>query len=879
MLEKTYNTKLLEKKYYKAWENSHAFESGNLAKQPYTIMMPPPNVTGSLHLGHALTFTLQDILIRYHRMKGYDALWQPGTDHAGIATQMVVERQLAEKGIKRHDLGRAGFLKEVWDWKATSGGEILEQLKLLGASADWRRERFTMDDASNRAVNKVFVDLYKQGLIYRDQRLVNWDTHFQTAISDLEVDHRDEEGTLWHLKYPIVDSEEYITVATVRPETFFGDTAVAVHPDDERYQHLIGRKVRLPLINREIPIIADLHSDPEKGSGAVKITPAHDFNDFAVGKRHSLEIINILTSHGLLNDQVPKAYQGKSIKEARKQVLEDLEALDLLGAQEKINHAVPYGDRSGVVIEAYLTDQWFLDAETLAGPAIEAVKSGKTKFVPKNWEKTYFEWMNNIEPWCISRQIWWGHQIPAWYGPDGTIFVDESQAGADSQALKHYGHAAQLTRDNDVLDTWFSSGIWPFSTLGWPENNPDLKRYYPTDVLVTGFDIIFFWVARMMMMGLHFMKDVPFKTVYIHALVRDANGQKMSKSKGNIIDPREMIDAYGSDALRFALAVLATPGRDVRMSTEKVESSRNFITKLWNATRYLQMNECAYNTVFDPKKVKSPLNQWIIGELATVTKKLESSFADYHFAEASQALYQFTWKTFCDWYIEFSKPILMGSDPEAKVETRECLGWVLGQLLHLLHPFIPYVTEELWHELGGKDLLIGSRWPSFEGLDFPESQEEINWVITVISEIRSLRAEMNISPATKLTVIVNRPNLLTSDRIARHQQLLLGLGRLESISVDTQAKAAGCLQLVVDQESMLIPLKGVIDLEAEQLRLEKELLKVQQEMDVITKRLGDQAFVSKAPDHIITENRTRYAAREETKTQLQQAIDRIRNIA
>jgi len=880
MLEKTYSSKLVQEKYYQTWENAHAFQSGNLQKNPYTIMMPPPNVTGSLHLGHALTFTLQDILIRYHRMKGYDALWQPGTDHAGIATQMVVERQLAEKGINRHDLGRGGFLKEIWAWKATSGNTILEQLKLLGASADWKRERFTMDDASNRAVNKVFVDLYKQGLIYRDQRLVNWDTHFQTAISDLEVDQREEEGTLWHLKYPVVGSDQFISVATTRPETFFGDTAVAVHPEDPRYQHLIGQKVRLPIIHREIPIIADLHSDPEKGSGAVKITPAHDFNDFSVGKRHNLPMINILTPTGRLNEHVPSAYEGKSIKEARLQVLEELTDLGLLEYQEKIMHAVPYGDRSGVVIEPYLTDQWFVDAEKLAGPAIEAVKSGRTTFVPKNWEKTYFEWMNNIEPWCISRQIWWGHQIPAWYGPDGTLFVAETEQEAEAQAQQHYGASVVLSRDPDVLDTWFSSAIWPFSTLGWPKNNPDLKRYYPTDVLVTGFDIIFFWVARMMMMGLHFMKDVPFKIVYIHALVRDAQGQKMSKSKGNIIDPREMIETYGADALRFALALLATPGRDIRMSQEKVESSRNFITKLWNAARYLQMNHCKYEKTFDPLKVQSPLNQWIIGELAQVTTKIETSLQQYHFAEVTQALYQFTWKTFCDWYIEFSKPILMREDSAAKQETQQCLGWVLGVLLHLLHPVVPYITEELWQELGGEGLLIQASWPMLQGVSFIEPQEEINWVIQLISELRSLRAEMNIAPSIKLKVIVDRPGPFTPLRLSRHRELLLSLGRLDAIEIADVSleNSKGCLQLIVGQEGMLVPIKGVIDIETEHLRLTKELQKVHQEMQVIMKRLGDEAFVSKAPTHIIEENQQRYAARQETQAHLQQALEKLRGL-
>ncbi|HWA46855.1 MAG TPA: valine--tRNA ligase, partial [Dongiaceae bacterium] len=622
MLEKTFRPDEVEKKHYAAWEAAGEFAAHPESNQtPYTIMMPPPNVTGSLHMGHALTFTLQDVLIRYERMKGRDALWQPGTDHAGIATQMVVERQLAQQGIKRTDLGREKFLEKVWEWKAESGGAITHQLRRLGASADWPRERFTMDEGLSLAVRKVFVDLYRQGLIYRDKRLVNWDPKLHTAISDLEVQQKESKGHLWHLRYPIEgETGRYLVVATTRPETMLGDTAVAVHPEDERYKALIGKHVILPIVGRRIPIVGDDYADPETGSGAVKITPAHDFNDFEVGRRHSLEMINIFDRDARINENAPEAYRGLDRYKAREKVVAEFEALGLL---EKIDdHALtlPYGDRSGVVVEPWLTDQWYCDAKTLAQPAIKAVEEGRTVFVPKQWENTYYDWMRNIQPWCISRQLWWGHQIPAWYAPDGKIFVAMDEEEAKALARKEYGRDVALTRDSDVLDTWFSSGLWPFSTLGWPQETPELKRYYPGDVLVTGFDIIFFWVARMMMMGIHFMGDVPFRTVYIHALVRDEHGQKMSKSKGNVIDPLELIEKYGADALRFTLAALAAQGRDIKMSENRVEGYRNFATKLWNATRFAQMNECKPVASFRPATLRDPVNRWIVGRLVAATR-------------------------------------------------------------------------------------------------------------------------------------------------------------------------------------------------------------------------------------------------------------------
>jgi len=662
MLEKNYRPQDVEAKQYERWQQGGAFACGQTEGDTFTIVIPPPNVTGSLHMGHALNNTLQDVLIRFERMRQRDTLWQPGTDHAGIATQMVVERQLDGEGLTRHDLGREAFIDRVWQWKEESGGLISRQLQRLGASCDWRRERFTMDEGLSAAVLKVFVELHKQGLIYKDKRLVNWDPKLHTAISDLEVEQREVEGRLWHLKYPIEgQAGRFIVVATTRPETMLGDTAVAVHPDDERYADLVGGHAVLPLVGRRLPIVADLHADPEQGSGAVKITPAHDFNDFEVGRRHDLELINIFDHNACLNDAVPETYRGLERYAGRKKVLADLEAERLVAEVEEQLHVVPYGDRSGVAIEPWLTDQWYVDAATLAQPAIAAVEQGKTRFVPVQWENTYYEWMRNIQPWCISRQLWWGHQIPAWYGPDGEIFVAHSETEALAAAEKHYGKPIELKRDEDVLDTWFSSALWPFSTLGWPEATPELERYYPTDVLVTGFDIIFFWVARMMMMGLHFMGEVPFHTVYIHALVRDEKGQKMSKSKGNVMDPLELIDQYGADALRFTLIAMAAQGRDIKMSTGRLEGYRNFATKLWNAARFCQLNECRPRADFDPASLQLSANRWIVGEMVRLGERLVEALEAHRYNEAANALYQTTWGVFCDWYVEFIKPVLQAT--------------------------------------------------------------------------------------------------------------------------------------------------------------------------------------------------------------------------
>ena len=732
-------------------------------------MMPPPNVTGSLHMGHALNFTLQDILARYQRMQGRDVLWQPGTDHAGIATQMMVEKQIAAEGKNesRREMGREKFLERVWQWKKKSGDMITRQLRRLGASCDWSRERFTMDDDLNRGVIRAFVQMYREKLIYKDKRLVNWDPKLLTAVSDLEVEPREVKGHMWHFRYPLVDDpEKYICIATTRPETMLGDGAVAVNPKDDRYKHLIGKYATLPLTDRQIPIIADEHADPEKGSGAVKITAAHDFNDFEVWMRHRDKdyfkkqkdggLINLFDEHARMNDNAPEAFRGLDRYKAREKVLADLEALGLIDKIENIVHTVPHGDRSGVVIEPWLSEQWYCNTKILAAPAIEAVEKNRTKFVPEQWANTYYAWMRNIEPWCISRQLWWGHQIPAWYGPDGKVFVAESEDEAKTEAQKNYGKAIELKRDEDVLDTWFSSGLWPFSTIGWPKDTPELKRYYPTDVLVTGFDIIFFWVARMMMMCMHVMKDaktkegkdwVPFKDVYIHALVRDEKGQKMSKTKGNVIDPLDIIDKYGCDALRFTLANMSTPGRDIKLAPARIEGNRNFATKLWNAARYCQMNECKWDAKFDPAAVKHTVNKWIIGETKLAADKIAGLLDDYRFDLASAAAYDFIWNNFCDWYLEFTKPILTGADEAAKTETRATTAWVLGQMLHFLHPFMPFITEELWDQFVGDGLLMTQKWPVLAD-KIVVATTGINWVKKLIEEIRAVRVELNVPGAT-----------------------------------------------------------------------------------------------------------------------------------
>jgi valyl-tRNA synthetase len=886
MLEKTFESKDVEQKHYALWEKSGVFAADvKTNKAPYCIPMPPPNVTGSLHMGHALNMTLQDILSRFERMQGRDVLWQPGTDHAGIATQMVVERLLADEGKTRHDLGREGFLKRVWEWKEHSGSTITGQLRRLGATPDWSRERFTMDEGLNKAVNKVFVQLYKEKLIYKDKRLVNWDPKLHTAISDLEVEQRETKGNMWHFKYPIKgEADRFITIATTRPETMLGDTAVAVHPSDERYKDLVGKMVVLPIVGREIPIIADEYADPEKGSGAVKITPAHDFNDFEVGKRHSLPMISIMDKDAKINDNAPAEYRGLDRFAARKKVLAEIEALGLLEKVDTHTYMLPYGDRSNVVIEPLLTDQWYCDAKTLAQPAIKAVEEGRTQFVPANWTKTYYEWMHNIQPWCISRQLWWGHQIPAWYGPDNAVFVAETEAEAKAEAKAKFGRDVEIARDPDVLDTWFSSALWPFSTLGWPEKTEEVKRYYPAETLITGFDIIFFWVARMMMMGLHFMGDVPFRKVYIHALVRDEKGQKMSKSKGNIIDPLKLIDEYGADALRFTLTALAAQGRDVKLSPARVEGYRNFATKLWNAARFCEMNGCALKLDFKPGSVTNTINKWIISELAAVSVKTAEALKAYRFNDAAMHLYHFTWGTFCDWYIEFTKPLLNGADEQVKQETRDTTGWVLDQLLLLLNPMMPYLTEELHMHLLGKseaspdkaDWLQSKSWPEFDAkITDKAAQAEMNWVVRLISEIRSVRADMNVPAAAQIKMLLKGASRENAARLKTYNDIIRRLARLESAEATDAPAPKGSVQTVVDEATIVLPIADVVDIDQERLRLRKEIEKVDANIDRINKMLNNQGFLAKAPEEVVEEQKEARAEAENVKAKLSQALRQI----
>ncbi|WP_370155452.1 valine--tRNA ligase [Ferrovibrio sp.] len=883
MLDKTYSPQDVEARLYKAWEEGGCFRQGVKSGRPYTIALPPPNVTGSLHMGHALNHTLQDILIRWQRMRGRDALWQPGTDHAGIATQMVVERQLAEKQQNRHDMGREKFVERVWQWKAESGGMITGQQRRLGESCDWSRERFTMDDGLSHAVRKVFVELYREGLIYKDQRLVNWDPKLLTAISDLEVEQHEVKSHLWYFRYPVEGmADTFITVATTRPETMLGDTGIAVHPEDERYQALVGKYAILPIVGRRIRIVADEYSDPEKGSGAVKITPAHDFNDFEVGKRHSLEMINIFDRHAHLNENVPEKYRGMERFAARKAIVAEMEELGLVEKIEPNRHMVPHGDRSQVVIEPWLTEQWYVNAAVLAKPAIEAVEKGDIQFVPKNWEKTYFDWMRNIQPWCISRQLWWGHQIPAWYGPDGRVFVAYDEAEAQAEAAKHYGKAVDLTRDEDVLDTWFSSALWPFSTLGWPEQTPVLGSHYPTDVLVTGFDIIFFWVARMIMMGLHFTKTAPFHTVYIHALVRDEKGQKMSKSKGNVMDPLDIIDKYGADALRFTLSIFAAQGRDVKMSEQRVEGYRNFATKLWNAARFAEMNGCVLPDDFDPKAPEGIINKWILGRLAQAVRDVDAALEAYRFNDAAGALYHFTWGTFCDWYLELIKPALTGEDAALKAETQATCAYVLRQLIHLLHPFMPFVTEELWDKLYGRPdgFLMLRSWPG-DGVRSEDkaAAAEIDWLIRLIEGVRGARSALNVPAGAKIAMQGIGDDAELIRRLLRHSDPIKRLARIETITMEQAAptgeQAQGCARIVIDGTTFVLPLAEVIDIAKEKERLGKERDKALAEIAKIDAKLGDASFVSRAPEAVVEEQKERRGSYSAQAEKLADALQQL----
>lgn len=881
MLEKTFDFTAREKEIYDRWENSGAFKCGQRPDaDPFTIILPPPNVTGSLHIGHALNHTLQDILIRWHRMRGRDVLWQPGMDHAGIATQMVVERQLDAGNMRRIDLGREKFIDRVWEWKEESGGIIFNQMRRLGQSCDWSRQKFTMDDGFVEAVVKKFVDLYNDELIFKAKRLVNWDPALCTAISDLEVEQREVNGNYWHFKYP-VDGEEgrFLTVATTRPETMLGDVAVAVHEDDERYQDLIGKTLTLPLVGRKMIVVADEHADPDKGSGAVKITPAHDFDDHQVGKRHNLENINIFDQHAKLNDNVPEKYRGMDRFEARKIMVQDMDALGLLEKVEPTVHMVPYGDRSGVVIEPWLTDQWYVDAETLAKPALEAVEKGETTFVPKTWEKTYFEWMRNIEPWCVSRQLWWGHQIPAWYGPDGETFVAQNESEAQKLATAHYGKPKELKRDEDVLDTWFSSALWPNATLGWPDETPELKRYYKSDVLVTGFDIIFFWVARMMMDGIYFMDgEVPFETVYVHALVRDKHGAKMSKSKGNVIDPLELSDKYGADALRFTLAAMEAQGRDIKMSDKRVEGYRNFGTKLWNAAKFCEMNDC-FTTArdFDPKSATQTVNKWIIGEAEKAADQVTKSLEAFRYNDAAAAAYHFTWGTFCDWYIELIKPQFF-DDGDEKTETQQTAAWVMDMILKMLHPFMPFITEELWQNLSenrNTDLILAA-WPEYDAANVDQNAAaQMNWIIQLISDLRTARAEMNVPAGAKLDMLVSGATNSTNNAINAQSDVLIRLARLENIDTLNGDAPKGAISVVVGEATYYLPLAGVIDIEAEKARLSKSLEKLEKEISSVSGRLKNDSFVSKAPPHVIEENKKGLAEAEIKADKIKEALTRL----
>ncbi len=838
-----------EKNIYSDWEKSDSFKSKKNTES-YSIMMPPPNVTGSLHMGHALTFTIQDILIRYHRMQGKEVLWQAGTDHAGIATQMVVERKLAEQGIDRRTLGREKFIEKVWEWKKESGGSINNQLRRLGASADWSRERFTMDEGLSKAVKKVFVDLYNDGIIYKDKRLVNWDPKLLTAISDLEVEQRDQEGSLWHIKYPI-DKDNFIVVATTRPETLLGDSAVAVHPDDTKYKNLIGKLCQLPLVDKNIPIIADEYADPEKGSGAVKITPAHDFNDFEVGKRHQLEFINIFDEFAKINENAPKRFQGLDRFEARKLILEELTQLGLLIKEEKQEMVIPYGDRSGVIIEPWLTDQWFCNAKKLAIDPIKSVKENITTFVPKNWENTFFNWMENIQPWCISRQLWWGHQIPAWYGPDNKSFVALSQEDAKLMAQNHYGKKVELKQDEDVLDTWFSSALWTFSTLDWPNNTYELDRFYPGNVLVTGFDIIFFWVARMMMMGSHFMNETPFKDIYIHPLIRDEKGQKMSKSKGNIIDPLVLLDKYGADTLRFTLTALLNPGRDVKLAEERVKGYKSFTNKIWNAANFLNLNDVKFIDQIDSDTINLDSSKWILKEFEEVQKKYFANIEKYQFHEIASLIYHFTWHTFCDWYIEFIKSDF--KDPKKSDETKKISGWVFVQTLKLLHPIMPFITEKLWLSLVDKDSFLMSQ--NFIQVNFDQSfdnsKKYILKIIEILTSLRNLRADLNISYKNEIDIIINTKNNNLIDFITNYQTEFKRLLKIKSILFEENTSQKKSAFIVLNDITILIPLDGIVDVDKEIIKLENKKNTYNEKLKSILGKLNNKAFIEKAPDNVI----------------------------
>ncbi len=884
MLSKSFSPAEAEPRLYDGWERSGAFAARpGSAAAPFTVMIPPPNVTGSLHIGHALTMTVQDILVRWRRMQGRDALWQPGTDHAGIATQMVVERLLASEGTSRQALGRDAFTERVWRWKAESGGAITRQLRRLGASLDWPRERFTMDEGLSRAVREVFVTLHSQGLIYRDRRLVNWDPKFQSAISDLEVESREVRGHLWYVRYEVADEPgRFLTVATTRPETMLGDTAVAVHPGDARYRDLVGRLVVLPITGRRVPVIADSYSDPEKGTGAVKITPAHDFNDFAVGQRHGLAMPSVIDRAGRVtlaeidaDSAFLRGLAGVDRAEARTLIVAELERLEALERVEPHVHQVPHGDRSGVPIEPLLTVQWYCNAAELAKPAIAAVESGATRFEPRQWENTFFAWMRDIQPWCISRQLWWGHRIPAWYGPDGAVFVAHDEAQAQAQAAAQYGVATPLTQDEDVLDTWFSSALWPFSTLGWPDATADLARYYPGDVLVTAFDIIFFWVARMMMMGLRFMGEVPFRVVAMHGLVRDERGQKMSKSKGNVVDPLALIDRFGADALRFAVAALTGPGRDVKLGPAKVEEYRSFVTKLWNAARFCEINGALPGGTWTPADATLPLSRWVLAEASRAVAEASAALEAFRFDDYAAACYRFTWGVFCDWFLELAKPSLAGAEAP---ELRQVAAHVLGIVLRLLHPAMPFVTEALWDELGygSAGSLIRAEWPvAFDVPAAEAARAELGWLVRLIGEVRAVRAEMNVPPSALAPVLLRDA---APESLARGTRWAEAIGRMARASRFGAVEGdvpAGSAQLVMGGETVVLPLAGLIDFGAEHARLDRERQQAVKNGEAARRKLDNPDFIARAKPEVIEENRERVRTAEQEVARLEAAMARV----
>lgn len=901
MMDNRFEPAAVEARIAARWAAADAFAAmrpGREGADPFCIVIPPPNVTGSLHIGHALNNTLQDVLCRYWRMRGKDVLWQPGTDHAGIATQMMVERKLAaENRADRRSMGREAFLAEVWKWKEESGGTIVNQLKRLGASCDWSRERFTMDPGLSEAVLKVFVELHRKGMIYKARRLVNWDPKLLTAISDLEVEPRDVKGQMWFFDYPLADDPEVkITVGTTRPETMLGDTAIAVHPDDERWKPLIGRQVRLPLVGRLIPIIADTYSDPEKGSGAVKITPAHDFNDFEVGKRHDLPQVNIFTADakvtildnpefatgipgGVLSDDL-RHLDGLDRFEARKRVVAWFEEHGLLQKVEANAHAVPHGDRSGVPIEPWLTEQWYVDVRPMAEKAMAAVRAGRTRLHPPEREKIFFQWMENIEPWCVSRQLWWGHQIPAWYGPDGKPFVAIDEKEAAEAAARHYGQAVELTRDPDVLDTWFSSALWPFSTLGWPEKTAELAKFYPTTTLVTAADILFFWVARMMMMGEEFMGETPFADVILHGIVRDEKGKKMSKTTGNVIDPLSVIDQYGADAMRFTLAAMASSGRDIKLSMARVEGYRNFATKIWNAARFAEMNGCARVDGFDPHAVRETLNRWVLGEASKAARDVGLAIEAFRFNDAADAAYRFVWGTFCDWYVELSKPVLQAEgDSAAKAETRATVAHVIDLIAALLHPFMPFLTEELWAVKGEEGparsgLLCHADWPALAGLEDAAAEAEIGFVVDLISEIRSVRTEINVAGGAQVELVLVAAKPETRAVVGRWEAMIARQARASAIRFADVAPAQSA-QMVVRGETVAMPLAGLIDLGAEKTRLAKELSKLEGEISGVERKLSNAEFIAKAPEEVIEENRERIADAKARQGKIREALARL----